>query len=1076
MGDKKKQQVDRMQAYARVLERQAGKAVRPYRADGYMNLLNRYGTSKDSSEAYQFVPEVTVPDESLTVFYEGNGLFAKIIDAPAEEALKHGFVLDDVSDQEVEDFYREALDELDWEETAMTAVKWARLFGGSLAVMLINDGRGLEEPLDWKNIKSIDDIRVYDRSVIQPDYNSMFHYDPSDPFRTRGSRLGMPEFFHVYSKYGNFTVHESRCLVFQNGILPENSTNSIYQFWGMPEYIRINRAIQDAEIAHRSAPKMLVRSVQPIYKMKNLSSELATEEGENMILKRLMAIDTARGMMNSITIDSEGEDYDFRSFQFSGVSDVIDSACNFLSALTNIPQTILFGRSPAGMNSTGESDMENWYNYVERIQKRMIKGNLRYLLSIIFQAGIATGEVDEVPNLKVSFNPLWSMSDIELADLEQKKATTAQTKAQTVQIYVDMQAIDPTEVRRKLADSNEFDVETMLDEYEDEEDLLAAYESELPPDAQEEITGSGGTAPYSTDVDVNAHEADPGSEGSAPANAPAATKLPQDMSAEEAAKAAQNNDSDGSYSNTQGEEKPFSVGVLVVSEGRVLTGTRHNDFGYGLICGPGGHGEKGETPEQAAFRETEEEFGISPNYLIPLGTGPVEPDTGLTPYLFLCTDYDGEPNCVDLEMTNAKFRTLEELDQLAASMFQPFADGLEILKTCIEMSLCYGPDGLYDHFVDTVAEAVEADPFEQDGGPGSGNHGHKGVPGQIGGSAASGFDSDKVALYERGDKLSKGEKDATLGLAGASALGADKTSKVRLISDHGQTRVVVQTDKGEVDLKFKPKEKTARIEMLYANKANGGSGTEVLADIVSNARSQGVEKIEAFGAGTKGDAYNGYYSLPRLGFDGPLSDDMRKAASESGFSAERVSDLMKTEKGRSWWKENGHGMELTFDLSDDSESLKTLSSYLNQDSANISDMSNSENPIDKSAFSGTIKSQETSEDGAPKGNKNAAGPHQKNGTAGRKLSAADKKKYTDRLKGQTSSRGTVVTGISDHAFERVGGRLISPARIESMLAATNTKPDATHKDRTLYDIKGSRLVLADDGTIVSVMWRKQNKR
>ena len=798
MGDKKKQQVDRMLAYARVLEKQAGKAVRPYRADGYVNLLNRYGTSNDSSEAYRFVPEATIPDESLTMFYEGNGLFAKIIDAPAEEALKHGFGLDDVSDQEVEDFYREALDELDWEETAMTAIKWARLFGGSIAVMLINDGRGLDEPLDWKNIQSIDDIRVYDRSVIQPDYESMFHYDPRDPFRTRGSRLGMPEYYSVYSRYGSFTVHESRCLVFQNGLLPENSSNSIYQFWGMPEYVRIHRAIQDAEIAHRSAPRMLDRSVQPVYKMKDLAAELATEEGESKVLRRLQTIDMARGMMNSITIDSEGEDYDFRSFQFAGVSDVIDSACNYLSALTNIPQNILFGRSPTGMSDTGEADLENWYNFVERIQKRMLKSNLRYLLSVIFQAGVATGEVDEVPKIKVKFNPLWSLSDTEQADLEQKKAATAQVRAQTAQIYVDMQAIDPTEVRRKLADSSEFDVETLLDEYEDEDELMAAYTGEVAPGANPvSIFESGEFAPYAQGVDINAHTTDPGSEGSAPANAPAATKLPQDMSAEEAAEAeqnapaaeqngaeayqdaleaaqkaakvAQNNDADAGYSNTQGEGKPFSVGVLVISEGKVLTGTRHNDFGYGLICGPGGHGEKGETPEQAAFRETEEEFGISPNFLIPLGTGPVEPDTGLTPYLFLCTDYEGEPGCVDLEMTNARFRTLEELDQLEASMFQPFADGLEILKTCIETALFFGDDGgvMHDELVESVAEAVSTIPnisenpidksaflstikskeTTEDGGPGSGNHGHKGVPGKKGGSLpAASTDALKEAI------------------------------------------------------------------------------------------------------------------------------------------------------------------------------------------------------------------------------------------------------------------------------------------------------------------------------------------
>lgn len=71
--------------------------------------------------------------------------------------------------------------------------------------------------------------------------------------------------------------------------------------------------------------KLLDRSVQAVYKMKDLAAELATEEGEDRVLRRLQTIDMARGLLNSITIDSEGEDYDFRQFQFSGVSDVIDS-------------------------------------------------------------------------------------------------------------------------------------------------------------------------------------------------------------------------------------------------------------------------------------------------------------------------------------------------------------------------------------------------------------------------------------------------------------------------------------------------------------------------------------------------------------------------------------------------------------------------------------------------------------------------------------------------------------------------------------------------------------------------------
>ena len=734
MDDRRKDQAERIvKRYAHLIEMQAGKAVRPYRADGYVNMMNKYGTSKDTTEGYRFRAEPVVPDELLTMYYEGNGLFAKIIDTPAEEAIKHGFTLESTKDQKIEDFYTEALDELDWEEMAMTAIRWARLFGGSIAVMMINDGRGIDEPLDWRNIRSIDDIRVYDRSVIQPDYQSMFSYDPRDPFRTRGSRLGMPEFYHVTSRTGSFTVHDSRCLVFQNGILPENTTNSIYQLWGIPEYVRINRAIRDAEVAHGSATKLLDRSVQAVYKMKDLAAELATEEGEDRVLRRLQTIDMARGLLNSITIDSEGEDYDFRQFQFSGVSDVIDSTCNFLSALTSIPQTILFGRSPAGMNATGDADLENWYNYLERIQKRMVKKNLRYLLSVIFQAGVRTGEVDEVPKIKVEFNPLWSLSDTEQADLDQKRAQTQFTRAQTAQLYIDKQVIDPSEVRAKLADSEEFDVENMLDEYDDE-DLFPDEPTEgnqVSGDVGQSVFEQGQFSDYSKGVDLKKatedpsllnremldklpakyaegtsteeHKKDPGGDGEAPSAAPAATKLPQDMSDEErqqsAANAPQNRakasvqDVKGDGNTSTPEDTKACVGVLVVSQGKVLSGTRKTEFGHGLICGPGGHIKEGESPKQAAFREAEEEFGISPKELIPLGRGPMEPDTGIQPHIFLCTEYEGEPNCVDGEMADPQFRTLEEIELLTPSLFQPFADDVKLLK---------------------VALRGECDPFETD--------------------------------------------------------------------------------------------------------------------------------------------------------------------------------------------------------------------------------------------------------------------------------------------------------------------------------------------------------------------------
>lgn len=630
-----------------ILRRKNG-AVRPHREDGYVNLLNKYGTKQDNSEAYKFEREPVIPDMQLTGLYEGNGLFSKIIDTPAEEALKHGFDLNLKSD-ELNAFVEDALDDLEWEERAATAIKWARLYGGALIVMLIDDGRGLEEPVDWEHIRSIDELRVYERSIVQPDYASLYQQDYGGKgVGNRVSKFGQPEYYYVSSIYGSFKVHESRCLVFRNGVLPEQTSNATYLFWGMPEYVRIRRALRETVTAHTDSVKLLERSVQAIYSMKGLASLLTTDDGENQVLKRLQLVDTSRGLLNSIAIDSEGEQYDFKTFQFSGVKDVIDATCNMLSALTNIPQTILFGRSPAGMNATGDSDFESYYNFVEKIQRLMLKRNLRTLLDVVFRAGIASGDVAEEPDYKLEFKPLWSLSDTEQAAVDQTKAQTALVKAQTAQAYVDMQALDPTEVRRRLASDEEFDVEDIISE-DDEDDLLQSLL---------------GTEP-STMSDVEAAQKNieqgqaPGGKEQSAAVVPTATPP---------------------TTNADATDTDYGVGVLVVQDGRFLCGTRLKG---GSVGGPGGHIEAGESPEDAAIRETQEEFGITPKDLMPVAFLSDLKPPYCPSHVFLCTDFDGSIQCADGEMTSPGFITAEKVAELSAQnperLFPPFAQSIAAL-------------------------------------------------------------------------------------------------------------------------------------------------------------------------------------------------------------------------------------------------------------------------------------------------------------------------------------------------------------------------------------------------------------
>ena len=588
-----------------------------FRSDGYMNMLTRYGTMQDSSTAWQFRGDGMIPDMQLTEQYENNGLFSKIIDLPAEEAIKHGFDLG-LTDKGENAYFTDMLDLLDWDEKATTAIKWARLYGGALGVLLINDGRGIEEPLNWQRARSIEEIRIYERACVWPDYSILHDFNnmPKIKQKSRAPTHNMPELYYVNSIYGQFWVHKSRCLIFRNGILPEHTMSPNYRFWGVPEYLRIQRELRESSTSHSTSIKMLERAVQPIYKMKDLAKLVSRDYGEEDILKRLQIIDMARSILNSIAIDADNEEYTFEEFSLSGVREIVEAADSALSAVTHIPQTLLFGRSPAGMNSTGKSELEIWYNSIERIQRLNLRRNTRTVLDAIICTGLASGELKEKPDYTLTFNPLWSESESEQAKTTLTKAQARQTNAQAARTYVEMDVLAPFEVRKGLAQEGDFCVEELLENIEASEEMSDIWQgSDLPIYTQDSRSIAKG------------------------------------------------------------------VGVIVVNaSGWVLAGTRKDN---GQICGPGGHIEPGETAKMAAIRETVEEFGITPISLRLLG----QLDTQNNPFIFLCTEYDGEPKCNDGEMTKPQWIDPNGDEGFSKNGFFPaFRDSLKLFINASELN------------------------------------------------------------------------------------------------------------------------------------------------------------------------------------------------------------------------------------------------------------------------------------------------------------------------------------------------------------------------------------------------------
>ena len=125
------------------IEQDVINSIEEMRTDGYSNMLTKWGTKRDSSTQYQYNPEPLVSDMELARLYEENGLFSKIIDRPSEEAVKHGLDID-FGHEEINEYVDTKLDAMQVDDAFATAEKWARLYGGSLIVMLVDDGRSRE--------------------------------------------------------------------------------------------------------------------------------------------------------------------------------------------------------------------------------------------------------------------------------------------------------------------------------------------------------------------------------------------------------------------------------------------------------------------------------------------------------------------------------------------------------------------------------------------------------------------------------------------------------------------------------------------------------------------------------------------------------------------------------------------------------------------------------------------------------------------------------------------------------------------------------------------------------------------
>lgn len=407
--------------------------------DGWMNLFTGLGTRADKTKSTRAVPTGFLADAEKEIIYADDGLGARIVDLLPEDMMKQGWHY--VFENEKEGFdnyskiYNHIFKEIRANYKIAQALKWARLYGGALILLGVYDGESLDQPLNLNKIKNFENLKIIPRNNVM--YGTMeFQMNPELPHY--GQVEYYPVTFYTGRQYQMQRVHYSRVIEIKGIEIPSSEASLIpmeFRYWGLSVFQRIQDRLKELGSSFSSLANLLNELTIGKYKYKDLAQIMSSDEGGELVQKRLQAMDLMKSVFHSVLLDTD-ESFERDTLSFGGVSDVMYQFMMMTSAATGYPMTKLFGISPGGLNSTGEADMYQYYDMVKAKQETELLPIIERLVKII-------SEWQKIPEPEIVFNPLEQMTEKEQAELEEKKANTEKTKMDTYQGYIDMGIMSP---------------------------------------------------------------------------------------------------------------------------------------------------------------------------------------------------------------------------------------------------------------------------------------------------------------------------------------------------------------------------------------------------------------------------------------------------------------------------------------------------------------------------------------------------------------------------------------------------------------------------------------------------------
>lgn len=443
--------------------------------DSFVNFAQMLGIGADnalSTAGYGFNP-ITRQRILLEWMHRGSWLCGVAIDAKAEDMTREGVELKgEITPVDVEKI-EEAATTLNIWESLKQFVQWKRLYGGAIAVLMI-DGQDYKTPLRLDRIEkgSFKGLLVLDRWQVDPSLG--------DLITEAGPDIGLPKFYTIIGDsqaLPHAKVHHTRVIRGVGIPLPYQQRLQ-ENLWGISVLERLYDRMVAFDSATTGAAQLVYKAWVRTYKIKGLRG-IITQGGKAYagMLRMVSLMRQMQGSEGVTLLDGDDEMEAMQPNVWSGLAEMILQFGQQVSGALQMPLVRLFGQSPAGLNSTGDSDWRMYYDGIKKDQKAELQtGVTKTYRAIAMSEGIRLKE-----GFKTEFKSLWQITDGEKSEIAERDARTI-TTLEEGGIISQKRAME--ELKQSSRITGRFSTIT-------QEEIDAAEET-LPPAGEEAMGAMGG--------------------------------------------------------------------------------------------------------------------------------------------------------------------------------------------------------------------------------------------------------------------------------------------------------------------------------------------------------------------------------------------------------------------------------------------------------------------------------------------------------------------------------------------------------------------------------------------------------